>query len=65
MSTVPQSAPTETDSLIRRMRDKLTAFQALLLEEQDDNFLVFRNSEHQRVSVIYKRKDGNFGLIEP
>ena len=38
---------------------------AMLLEEQDDNFLVFRNSEHQRVSVIYKRKDGNFGLIEP
>ncbi len=35
MSTVPQSAPTEIDSLIRRMRDKLTAFQALLLEEQD------------------------------
>jgi putative sigma-54 modulation protein len=37
----------------------------MLLEEQDENFLVFRNAEHQRVSVIYKRKDGNYGLIEP
>ena len=29
------------------------------------NFLVFRNAESEKVSVLYKRKDGNFGLIEP
>lgn len=29
------------------------------------NFLVFRNAESENVSVVYKRKDGNFGLIEP
>lgn len=29
------------------------------------NFLVFRNAESERISVVYKRKDGNFGLIEP
>jgi putative sigma-54 modulation protein len=28
-------------------------------------FLVFRNSDSERISVVYKRKDGNFGLIEP
>ncbi|MBC7899480.1 MAG: ribosome-associated translation inhibitor RaiA [Saprospiraceae bacterium] len=38
---------------------------ALLLEDQDRNFLVFRNSENERISVIYKRNDGNYGLIEP
>lgn len=37
----------------------------MLLDEKDENFLVFRNSDHQRVSVIYKRNDGNYGLIEP
>jgi putative sigma-54 modulation protein len=37
----------------------------MLLEEREENFLVFRNAEHQRVSVIYKRNDGNYGLIEP
>ena len=26
---------------------------------------IFRNAESQRISVVYKRKDGNFGLIEP
>ncbi len=37
---------------------------ALLVAEEND-FLVFRNAETSKVSVIYKRKDGNFGLIEP
>jgi ribosome hibernation promoting factor len=27
-------------------------------------FLVFRNCESEKVSVVYRRKDGNFGLIE-
>jgi putative sigma-54 modulation protein len=38
---------------------------ALALSEDTNQFLVFRDSETQRVGVIYKRKDGNYGLIEP
>jgi putative sigma-54 modulation protein len=30
-----------------------------------DAFLVFRDARSQRVSVLYRRPDGNFGLIEP
>lgn len=37
----------------------------MTLTDQEDQFLVFRNSENDRVSVIYKRKDGNYGLIQP
>ncbi len=29
------------------------------------NFYVFTNSESDQVNVLYKRKDGNYGLIEP
>lgn len=29
------------------------------------DFFVFHNSETETVSVVYKRDDGNFGLIEP
>lgn len=38
---------------------------AMMLDDSSDSFLVFRNAENQRVSVIYKRKDGNYGLIQP
>lgn len=37
----------------------------MVLNEQDNQFLVYRNSENEKVSIIYKRKDGNYGLIEP
>lgn len=35
------------------------------LELFDKEFIVFRNSNTDRFSVIYRRKDGNYGLIEP
>ena len=38
---------------------------AMTLDDQEDQFLVFRNAENERLSVLYKRKDGNFGLIQP
>lgn len=40
--------------------------EALLeLEASADDFLVFTNAETERISVLYRRKDGSFGLIEP
>lgn len=38
---------------------------ALQLSSELDQFIVFRDADTQRVGVLYKRKDGNFGLIEP
>lgn len=38
---------------------------ALRLQDEENQFLVFRNSETERVAVIYKRRDGNYGLIQP
>ncbi|MEW6212206.1 MAG: sigma 54 modulation/S30EA ribosomal C-terminal domain-containing protein, partial [Acidobacteriota bacterium] len=38
---------------------------ALILTDSDDQFIVFRDAETNRVGVIYNRTDGNFGLIEP
>ena len=35
------------------------------LELTDDNFLVFTNSRTNQVNVIYRRKNGGLGLIEP
>ena len=38
---------------------------ALRLSEDTNQFLVFRDADTNRIGVIYKRKDGNYGLIEP
>ena len=35
------------------------------LNSEPNQFLVFRDAETERVGVIYKRKDGNYGLVEP
>ena len=31
----------------------------------DDNFLVFTDARTDRVNVLYRRKDGDYGLIQP
>ncbi len=35
------------------------------MEELGHDFYVFVNAENERVSVLYRRRDGDFGLIEP
>ncbi|HEY3037795.1 MAG TPA: ribosome-associated translation inhibitor RaiA [Pyrinomonadaceae bacterium] len=37
---------------------------ALQLSAEPDQFIVFRDADTKRIGVLYKRKDGNFGLIE-
>ncbi|MCK9225875.1 MAG: ribosome-associated translation inhibitor RaiA [Candidatus Muirbacterium halophilum] len=38
---------------------------AMQLKEFGREFLVFTNAETEQVNVVYKRKDGTCGLIEP
>ncbi len=54
----------ETDSYAIK---PLTLQEAILeLESGDNQFLVFRNAnDHEKIAVIYRRKDGNYGLIKP
>lgn len=52
-----------TKKLAPKPMDSSEAMMQLKLSE--DNFLVFFNAETNLVNVIYKKKDGNFGLIEP
>jgi putative sigma-54 modulation protein len=44
----------------------MTAEEAALeLSSRADQFVVFRDADTDRVAVLHKRQDGNFGLIEP
>jgi putative sigma-54 modulation protein len=38
---------------------------ALQLELIGHDFFVFVNADSDEVNVIYKRRDGNYGVIEP
>ncbi len=35
------------------------------LKAWENDFIIFTNAQTEVVSVIYRRKDGNYGLIEP
>lgn len=44
----------------------MSAEEAVLqMELLGHNFFVFQEAESSDVNVVYKRKDGNYGLIEP
>lgn len=54
------------------VRSKRFAFKPMPVDEAvmqmnliGHNFFVFANSETEQVNVVYRRKDGNYGLIEP
>ena len=69
-STAP--TPAEEDAADNVVRTKRFALKPMAPEEavlQMDllghNFFVFRDAESNQVSVVYKRQDGGYGLIEP
>lgn len=64
---VPPAAPPPRVIRSRKYTVKpMTPEEAILkVEEAAEQFVVFHNAESGRVGVIFKRKDGNYGLIEP
>ena len=56
-------------SVVRTKRFAIKPMQVeeaiLQLSLLGHDFYVFSNSETDQVNVLYRRKDGNFGLIEP
>lgn len=62
----------EPDKIAKIVKTKRFAIKPMSVEEaamQMDllghNFFVFANDNTNKVNVLYKRKNGNFGLIEP
>lgn len=63
----PESAP--APRIVRATRYAVKPMSiddaALRIDGQGETFVVFRNAETDAVSILYRRKDGNLGLIEP
>lgn len=47
------------------VRPMTVADAAARVAGSDEELVVFRDSQTERVSVVYKRKDGGLGLLEP
>lgn len=66
----PTTMPEETESQIVKTKQfavtPMTPEEAVLqLELVGHDFFVFRNAESDEVNVVYRRRDGGYGLIEP
>lgn len=57
----------EGEIIVRTIEYKpMDAEEAVMqLDLSDDNFIVFTNSRTDRINVVYRRNDGNYGLIQP
>lgn len=63
-AAVTQEEPViEIEKMVAKPMDPEEAALQLNLSRRD--FLVFRNAKSREVNVVYKRGDGNLGLIEP
>jgi len=53
----------EVEKMVAKPMDPEEAAMQIMLLPQD--FLVFRNAKSREINVIYRKGDGNLGLIEP
>lgn len=69
---IPNVEEDDENNEPRIVKTKKFAFKPMSTEEAvlqmellGHNFFVYQNAENDEVNVVYKRKDGNYGLIEP
>jgi len=61
---IQQAAPRIIPARRYRVKPMTPEEAATLVQDSPDQFIVFRDAETNKVGVLYKRKDRNFGLIE-
>lgn len=69
-AAVPPEEPEETPVIARRKQftlvpmDEMEAIEQMTMLGQE-NFFVFYNANTNAINVLYRRKDGTYGLLEP
>jgi ribosome hibernation promoting factor len=65
----PSAADDEAPAIVKTKHFAVTPLRpeeaVLQLELIGHDFFVFRNAESSQVNVVYRRRDGQYGLIEP
>jgi len=69
IATASVATERESGKIIKKKRFDMKPMNpdeaAMQMELLDKNFFVFSNQTTGEINVIYRRNDGNFGLIEP
>ena len=72
MPAEPMDDPDESDDVPRVVKIKRFAIEPMFeedaisrMEELGHTFFIFVNAENEQVAVLYRRRDGRYGLIEP
>lgn len=67
----PEPAPAETSAPVNvfrvnhhDQRKPMTLDEAILEMEEDRDYMVYRDAEREKVTVLVRRRDGHFDLIE-
>jgi len=60
--------PVRTARIIRARKQDVKPMSqdeaALQLNSSKDNFIIFRDTGSDRIRILFRRKDGNFGLVD-
>ena len=68
-SSVPSVSDESEPRIVRSRRYRIKPMSAedavLELEATEEDLLVFREAQTYRINVVYRQKDGNFGLVDP
>lgn len=67
MTQMPPDETIERDIIVQNIEFKPMDIEEASLQMNlvSDSFMVFTNARTNRVNVLYKRKDGGLGLIQP
>jgi len=72
MDILDQDTVSKDEEVEKQIKVKNIEYKPMDVEEAimqmdlvSDNFLVFTNSRTDKVNVLYRRKDGHYGLIQP
>jgi putative sigma-54 modulation protein len=70
--TAPAGLPSDDLQVVRIVRARRYAVKPLTVDDAalevgqtPDSFVVFRNTSNDAIAVLFRRRDGHLGLIEP
>jgi putative sigma-54 modulation protein len=53
------------DTKVKPLKTLNTEEALMRIDLSGDQFLIFRSEEDRKLKVLYRRKDGHYGLIRP